>query len=184
MAKNKFFKKLGSKLKGAVEKVGKAAKLAAENIPFAPLIPFRGLMEKTVKKDGGKPEKELSKLTRQFHAILKKKRHSSFDDSLSHNVDMPENLVDDIASIVADIISFFRKAKENKDSGKGTPFENEVGAEVDGVNKAQNIFERIRDGKPVLTIGHEVKTAKGGNTAILIVGGLAIAGVIYAISKK
>lgn len=174
MAKKKFkdtkVGKAAKRLGERVEKVAKSAAAAAKGLPFAPLIPFRGKMEKALKAAGINPPKPMSELALSFHKNVLRK--NNFDNEyLEHSYECPENLVDDIVSVVKDIVDFIKGSKKKKGEGTATNLEKEFADEAEkndetaGENKS--LLEKITGSKNLFSIGHDVNLggssdSKGG----------------------
>ena len=97
-------------IKKVINDAGKALKKVGQDIKYAPVVPFIIPMRAMLVAKGVKPEKEIPKLIKQFHSVVVLKNKSF--DGLKHN------LVDDILSIVKDIIGFFAASKKKKEEGE------------------------------------------------------------------
>ena len=106
----KKMKKPKINVKKVLNDAGKALKKAGQDLKYAPVVPFIIPMRAMLVAKGIKPENDLGKLIKQFHKAIVL-RNKSFDS-------MKHNLVDDVLSIVKDIIGFFASAKKKKDEGK------------------------------------------------------------------
>lgn len=153
--------KLAQKIKKTLKKVGSVA----ADAPLLPIFPFIIVMKKML-KDKGLPVGENNRdVVKSFYQNIVRK-HKSFDDQR-------ENLVEDIVSIVKDIIGFFAKAKLKKDKGEGTKDEQTA------VKLATKVIETpVTDEKPTKNI------IPGGKNTLFIVGGLAAAVVAFTVLKK
>ncbi len=156
--------KLLAKIKKTIKKVGSVV----ADAPLLPILPFILVMKKML-KDRGLPLGENNRdLVKSFYENIVKK-HKSFDDQR-------ENLVEDIVSIVKDIIGFFAKAKGKTDKGQGSPEEKEA------VKLATKVIETPTTDKEEKS-GMTNKIPGGKNT-LFIVGGLAVGAVLFTVLKK
>lgn len=133
-----------AKIKKLAGKVKKAVKGVANGIVFAPLIPFRGFMEKQLNKAGVKPKDKMSDLVEQFfNTIIKKKGGANFagDECFEHSFEIQENLVEDIVSVVKSIVDFFKNSKNKRDKGEATELEKEAAKEGDDVDEATKLVK-------------------------------------------
>lgn len=130
-----FFGKIIQATTAPVRAVAKAAKGVAEGVVFAPLIPFRKMMENKVRESGNVPPKKMSELVRSFHKNVLKKRNL---EGLEHNYEIQENLVDDIVDVVKDIVGFFKHSKEKKEAGNATPLELLAANTAEAVKKTKD----------------------------------------------
>lgn len=152
--------KLKEKIKKTIKKVGSVA----ADAPLLPIFPFIIVMKKML-KDKGLPVGENNRdIVKSFYQNIVKK-HKSFDDQR-------ENLVEDIVSIVKDIIGFFAKAKVKKDKGEGTK------DELTAVKLATKVIDTPVTDKAAKNI------IPGGKNTLFIVGGLAAAVVAFTVLKK
>ena len=153
--------KLLEKIKKTAKKVGSVV----ADAPLLPILPFVLVMKKML-KDKGLPVGENNRdVVKSFYDNIVKK-HKSFDDQR-------ENLVEDIVTIVKDIISFFAKAKLKKDKGEGTK------DELTAVTLATKVIETPVKDKPSTK-----NIIPGGKNTLFIVGGLAAAVVVFTVLKK
>jgi hypothetical protein len=182
------------KIKKLAGKVKKAVKGAAQGIVFAPLIPFRGFMEKQLKKAGAVPKKKMSEIAEQFfNTIIKKKGGSNFegDETFEHSFECPENLVEDIVSIVKSIVGFFKNSKEKKEKGTATELEKEAAQEKDDVDEATKeaekttVLGKIFGTDKLFDVGVAPSVSAPSNKILLFVGiGLAALGTLYYVNKN
>jgi hypothetical protein len=84
--------------------------------------------------------------------------------------------VEDIVSIVKDIIGFFAKAKGKTDKGEGSPEEKEA------VKLATKVIETPTTDKEEKS--STTNKILGGKNTLFIVGGLAAAGILFTVLKK
>ena len=106
----KKIKKPKINVKKVLNDAGKALKKAGQDLKYAPVVPFIIPMRAMLVAKGVKPENDLGKLIKQFHSVIVQKNKSF--DGLKHN------LIDDVLSIVKDIVSFFAASKKKKEEGK------------------------------------------------------------------
>lgn len=128
-----------SSAKNDIHKIGKAiAKTAVkvvdkvEEIPFAPLLPFKGLMTTELQKRNITYKNELSDIAPKFYNSVVKKSHF---DSESNNFEGGFNYIDHDGSenfvvtaamattIIGAIIDFIKQLKKKRDAGQ--PLTNE-----------------------------------------------------------
>jgi len=151
--RKKILKKVGK----AIKKVALAPAKAAS---FAALIPFQPMLKAAVKKKGIEPKKKLSELAKQFHSVVLQGKN--FEE---------ENLIEDIASIVKGIISFFQSKKKVLEEKKAAGEELSEGEEntLDTVSAIEKqVQDTVVDGAKS-SIGDFVTSPMG-----LIVIGLGI----------
>ena len=116
MAKKKRKTKAGKALKKVTKAVGKTAKAIAKEVKkgatITALLPFALPMATILKAKKIKPEKNISKLAQQFHAVV-------IEKASSYEIVEPEHLMAEVAtSIISAIINFFKQLKQKKDSGE------------------------------------------------------------------
>jgi len=157
MARKKFnLKNEADKLKKKIAATAKKVGVLAQDAPLLPILPLILVMKGMLKKRGIKVPSTNMGIVKSFHENIVKK-HKTFDDSRS-------NLVDDIVSIVKDIIGFFAKAEKKKKEGKATP------EELEAVAGATKVAETPVDTKKDHTM--------------LIVGGLAVVVIAFVVLRK
>jgi len=149
---------LKKKIVSTVKKVGAVAGDAA----LIPIFPLILTMKKMLKDKGVKHPSDNTGTVKAFHQTFVKPR-KSFDAQRS-------NLIEDITSIVKDIITFFKEAKKRKDAGKA---DKEELAAVAGANLVATTPAPAAMPLP------NTKT----NT-MLIVGGVAILVIVLVMMKK
>lgn len=156
--------KLLAKIKKTVKKVGNVV----ADAPLLPILPFILVMKKML-KDRGLPIGENNRdVVKSFYQNIVKK-HKSFDDQR-------ENLVEDIVSIVKDIIGFLTKAKKKTDKGEGSAEEKEA------VVLAKKVIETPTTDKEEKS--GTTNKIPGGKNTLFIVGGLAVGAVLFTVLKK
>lgn len=156
--------KLLAKIKKTVKKVGNVV----ADAPLLPILPFILVMKKML-KDRGLPLGENNRdVVKSFYQNIVKK-HKSFDDQR-------ENLVEDIVSIVKDIIGFLSKAKKKTDKGEGSAEEKEA------VVLAKKVIETPTTDKEEKS--GTTNKIPGGKNTLFIVGGLAVGAVLFTVLKK
>ena len=136
-AKKIDMKKTINAAKNVAKKVGASAKL----VPIIPLVPAMKaiLISKKIK-----PENDIEKLCIQFrNEVIKKGK--KFDT-------VHKNLVDDVVTIVKEIIGFFAQAKAKKDLGKGLT-NDEMLANVEGEKAAAKLPTKGTDINPTFILG-------------------------------
>lgn len=141
MTKKRVKKVDMKKFISSAEKVVKKAGASAKLVPILPLVPAMKaiLIAKKIK-----PEKDIEKLCIQFrNEIIKKGK--KFDT-------VHKNLVDDVITIIKEIIGFFAQAKAKKDLGKGLTKE-EVLANVEGEKAAAKLPTKGTDINPTFILG-------------------------------
>lgn len=149
---------LKKKIVSTVKKVGAVAGDAA----LIPIFPLILTMKKMLKDKGVKHPSDNTGTVKAFHQTFVKPK-KSFDAQRS-------NLIEDITSIVKDIITFFKEAKKRKDAGKA---DKEELAAVAGANLVATTPAPLAMPLP------NTKT----NT-MLIVGGVAILVIVLVMMKK
>lgn len=182
------------KIKKLAGKVKKAVKGVAQGIVFAPLIPFRGFMEKQLQKAGVKPENKMSEIVEQFfNTIIKKKGGKNFEgeETFEHSFDCPENLIEDITSIVKSVIDFFKNSKKKKEEGKATDLEKEAGAEAQDVDEATKeaekttVLGKIFGTDKLFDVGVAPSVNAPSNKMLIYVGvGVAALAALYYVNKN
>jgi len=171
MAKKISLKKVGKALKkgsedfkkkvvATVKKVGAVAADAA----LIPIFPLILTMKKMLKDKGVQYPNDNTGVVKAFHQTFVKPR-KSFDAQRA-------NLVDDIVSIVKDIIGFFADAKKKKDAGTA---DKEELAAVAGATLVATT--------PAPSSMPEASTKPSTNT-MLILGGIAVFVIVLVMMKK
>lgn len=156
----KISKDFKRKVKATVKKVGA---LAGDAV-LIPIFPFIIVMKKMLKEKGIKHAKDNTATVKAFYETFVKPK-KSFDAQRS-------NLVEDMVSIVRDIVKFFANAKKKKDAG--TADQDELKAVKLGMIVANT---------PAPT-GQNTAVSLGSNKNLLIIGGLAVAVIVFVIMKK
>ena len=151
---------LKKKIVSTVKKVGAVAADAA----LIPIFHLILVMKKMLKDKGVKHPSDNTGTVKAFHQTFVKPR-KSFDAQRS-------NLIEDIASIVKDIITFFKEAKKKKDAGKAD--KDELAA-VAGANLVATT--------PAPAAMPAASTKTNTNT-MLIVGGIAVLVIVLVMMKK
>lgn len=164
-AQNLDLKKAGKdfkrKVKATVNKIGAVAGDAV----LIPIFPFIIGMKKMLKDKGIQHPKDNSGTVKAFYETFVKPK-KSFDAQRS-------NLVDDLFTIVKDIVKFFSDAKKKKDAGKADK------DELKAVEIAMKVANTPAPAEP--------KTAAvslGSNKNLLIIGGLAVVVIVFVMMKK
>lgn len=171
-AQNLDFKKVGKsikkgteQLKGKIVATVKKVGAVAGDAALIPIFPLLLAMKKMLKDKGIKHPSDNTGTVKAFHQTFIKPR-KSFDAQRS-------NLIDDVFSIVKDIIKFFGDAKKKKDAGKADK------EELKAVELANKIATTPAPAEP--------KTAAvslGSNKNLLIIGGLAVVVIVFVMMKK
>jgi len=172
MAKKISLKKVGKALKkgsedfkkkvvATVKKVGAVAGDAV----LIPVFPFIIGMKKMLKEKGIQHPKDNTGTVKAFYETFVKPK-KSFDAQRS-------NLVDDIFSIVKDIVKFFTDAKKKKDAGKADK------DELKAVDIAMKVATTPAPAEP-----QTAAVSLGSNKNLLIIGGLAVVVIVFVMMKK
>ena len=169
-------KKIGDKIKDA------AKSLTAEDAAFLPLVPFKAVLKKRLKKKGITPKSnKLKDIARAFHTAEIKK--GSFEDTTG-------NLIDDSLDLVKDIINLIKRISDKKKDGTASSDELELADDADNAaNKADDLSERtLREElvtDDVNTAPAATTTTGGGmlstNTILILI---AAAAAVYFFSRK
>lgn len=149
---------LKKKIVSTVKKVGAVAGDAA----LIPIFPLILTMKKMLKDKGVKHPSDNTGTVKAFHQTFVKPR-KSFDAQRS-------NLIEDITSIVKDIITFFKEAKKKKDAGKA---DKEELAAVAGANLVATTPAPAA-----------MPVANTKTNTMLIVGGVAVLVIVLVMMKK
>lgn len=176
--RKKVLKKVGSATKKVAKKAGGAVKKIANAGGTAALLPFVAMMNKAIKNKGETPEKDLIKKAKQFQKLI---MNRNFQDKDGLGFDSSEyfeenNLIEDVTSLVKDIVSFIKKLDAKKKSGEATPEElEELEAAEKGIEKAVNDERGASIGDTVAGIA--------SNPINLLFIGLLLAAALYAFKK-
>lgn len=149
---------LKKKIVSTVKKVGAVAGDAA----LIPIFPLILTMKKMLKDKGVKHPSDNTGTVKAFHQTFVKPR-KSFDAQRS-------NLIEDITSIVKDIITFFKEAKKRKDAGKA---DKEELAAVAGANLVATTPAPAA-----------MPLANTKTNTMLIVAGVAVLVIVLVMMKK
>lgn len=163
----KSIKKGTQQLKGKIVATVKKVGAVAADAALIPIFPLLLAMKKMLKDKGIQHPSDNTGTVKAFHQTFIKPR-KSFDAQRS-------NLIDDVFSIVKDIIKFFADSKKKKDAGKADA------EELKAVALANTIATTPAPAPA------EPKTAAvslGSNKNLLIIGGLAVVVIVFVMMKK
>ena len=169
-------KKIGDKIKDA------AKNLTAEDAAFLPLVPFKAVLKKRLKKKGITPKSnKLKDIARAFHTAEIKK--GSFEDTTG-------NLIDDSLDLVKDIINLIKRISDKKKDGTATGDELELANDADSAaNAADDVSERLlieevtkNDENTVVDTGGRTPGMGLSTNTILILVAAIVA--VYFFSRK
>jgi hypothetical protein len=164
-AQNLDLKKIGKDFKNKVKATVKKIGAVAGDAVFIPIFPFIIGMKKMLKEKGIKHPSDNSGTVKAFYETFVKPK-KSFDSQRS-------NLVEDVFSIVKDIIKFFADAKKRKDAGKADP--DDLKAVLIGTKIATT---------PAPAEPKPSAVSLGSNKNLLIIGGLAVVVIVFVMMKK
>ena len=156
------------KIKKAIKQAKKLAGDVANVAVYAPILPFAVMMRAVLKKKGFRPERKVSKLVEQFYKNVVK--HETYE----------EHLIDDVVSIVKDILQWFKKKKTDKDEGKEqTDTEKAVAEHQDDVEKsAKAEKEGTADSEEKETAGSSGGFMKGNTMIWVLLAVVVVAGLV------
>lgn len=204
--KKKLFKKIGGGIKKAAKAVGKAVKKIAVISAAAPLLPFKGLMKKALKKKGVAAPKKFDDLIEVFYNNIVKKSsnfesHPMYGRTLERDGYNDDHIIGEIVSGVLNFITgLIRKKKEQK---AGSPVE--LSPVEDAIaNEAQHVLKTIdkkaadagidtgidmpgsssneNDGSDTESVS-ERRGGKGGDNSKLLLIGAAAVGAFLLLKK-
>jgi hypothetical protein len=158
-------KKGSQQLKGKIVATVKKVGAVAADAALIPIFPLLVVMKKMLKDKGIKHPSDNTGTVKAFHQTFIKPR-KSFDSQRS-------NLIEDVFSIVKDVIKFFAAAKKKKDAGKADK------EELIAVGLANKIATTPAPAEP--------KTAAvslSSNKNLMIIGGLAVIVIVFVMMKK
>lgn len=164
-AKNLNLKKAGKDFKRKVKATVKKIGAVAGDAVLIPIFPFIIGMKKMLKEKGIKHPSDNTGTVKAFYETFVKPK-KSFDAQRS-------NLVDDLFTIVKDIVKFFADAKKKKDAGKADKDELKA---VEIAMKVANTPAPVEPKKAAVSLG--------SNKNLLIIGGLAVVVVVFVMMKK
>ena len=161
----KSIKKASKDFKGKVKATVKKIGAVAGDAVFIPIFPFIIGMKKMLKEKGIKHPGDNSGTVKAFYETFVKPK-KSFDAQRS-------NLVEDIFTIVKDIVKFFTDAKKKKDAGKADK------DELKAVDIAMKVATTPAPAEPKPSA-----VSLGSNKNLLIIGGLAVVVIVFVMMKK
>lgn len=112
---------------------------------FFPLLPFKPLMQKLLKKKGIKPEKKIKELALQFHEHIVKKRTFDFNYEYKETHSVAPAVAVIVPSILRFLKSFIKSSKEKKE--KGEPLSDVEEVLLEESEKIEKEAEKIKEEK-------------------------------------
>jgi hypothetical protein len=171
-------KNLGKKIGDKIKKV--ADQVKPEDAVFLPLVPFKGLLKKRLKKKGITPKSnKLKDIASAFH-----------DAEVKVNFEASGNFVGDSIDLVKDILDLIKRVSDRVKAGKGSADDAEFSSDADkAANNADDLSERTLREELVtddVIIAPSTPAATGGgmlstNTILILV---AAAAAVYFFSRK
>jgi hypothetical protein len=170
-------KKLGKKIGDKIKKV--ADKVSPKEAVFLPLVPFKGLLKKRLKKKGITPKSnKIKDIVFAFYDAEVKT--GSFEETTG-------NLVDDAIGIVKEVLDLIKKISDKVKAGKGNADDEEFAADADSAaNEADDISEKMLQDELSTDDKNQASSTGAGmglstNTILILVAAVV---AVYFFSKK
>jgi hypothetical protein len=169
-------KNLGKKIGDKIKKVAEQVK--PEDAVFLPLVPFKLLLKKRLKKKGITPKSnKLKDIASAFH-----------DAEVKGNFEATGNFVGDSIDLVKDILDLIKRVTDRVKAGKGNADDAEFSSDADNAaNNADDLSERtlreelvtddVNTAPAATTTGGKMST----NTILILIVAVV---AVYFFSKK
>jgi len=186
MAKMKKAKKLGVKIKAGFKKTAlkakKVLKKAGNVAVFAPLIPFKSILQKILSKKGVNTKyMSLPELAKQFHnkIVAPKNNFQPIPEYINFESD---NLIEESIPLVTAIIKYIKELRDEYKAGKKLDVDSE--SLVKATNKIEKKLSEkaIKEAQSQTTkiVGGDIKAPKNNNILMFVVIGI----IAFFIFKK
>jgi len=178
MAMQKKAKKLGTKIKARVKKTAarakKVIKKAGNVAVFAPLIPFKSILQKILSKKGiNTKNMSLPELAKQFHnkIVAPKNNLQPIPEYLNFESD---NLIEESIPLVTAIIKYIKELRDEYKAGK------KIDADSTQLAKATVTIEKkltekaVKEAQTQTTkiVGGDIKAPKNNNIVMFAIIGI------------
>lgn len=177
-ARKAKIKTVSSKLKKRIKKV--TSKVAA--VTLEPLIPFKSTIYGILKSKGINTSKlTFDEAVKQFYNMIVAKKNGF--EQIPDYIDLgTDNLVSDIASIVATVLNFIKNVKDRKKAGEQlTPTEERIALKAEKVERDLTDKQIISDEKALGVINEgDTKKNKDNNMMLFIL----VAVLAFFVFKK